>query len=142
MNPLDNQITLEQAKQITERIIGNARGYPSVFQAEELNNKGDVWQIKRYDVGEARWSAWGGDVWCTFGAREFREGVSYPMVYLHSFVRCSDPICSDPIFWDLYAAEDEAVKAAFAQGAEAVVKMWLRPGEKRVVRKPSKEPNK
>lgn len=136
MNPLGNQITLEQAKQITERIVGNACDYPSVFQAEELNNKGSVWQIKRYDVGEARWSAWGGDVWCVFGARELREGVSYPMVYLHSFERCSDPI-----FGDLYATEDEAIKAAFAQGAEAVVKMWLRPGEKRVVRKPSQEPN-
>lgn len=127
MNPLNNQITLEQAKRITERIIGDGRDCPSVFQAEKLNNKGNVWQIRRFDVGEVRWSGWGCDFWCTFGARELREGTSYPMVYLRSFERCSGPI-----FWNLYATEEDAIAAAFAQGAEAAVKMWMRGGEKRV----------
>lgn len=127
MNPLNNQITLEQAKQITEQVIGDPFICPSVFQAKKLNNKGNVWQIRRFDVGEVRWSGWGCDFWCVFGARELREGTSYPMVYLRSFERCSGPI-----FWDIYATEEDAIAAAFAQGAEAAVRMWFRGGEKRV----------
>ena len=120
MNPLNNQITLEQAKRITELIISDPRACTSVFQAERLNNKGNVWQIRRFDVGEVRWSGWGCDFWCTFGARELRGCTSYPMVYLRSFERCSGPI-----FWNLYATEEDAIAAAFAQGAEAAVRMWM-----------------
>ena len=120
MNPLNNQITLEQAKQITELIINDPRANPAVFQAEQLNNKGNVWQIRRFDVGEVRWSGWGCDFWCTFGTRELRGCTSCPMVYLRSFERCSGPI-----FWDLYATEEDAIAAAFAQGAEATVRMWM-----------------